>query len=249
MTNRMGRLFSTVVLAAVAAVGQTVADGRIAGRITDATGAALHGVRVRITSGDASSEAITGVDGRFVVRSLPLATHRVETELLGFVSRSGDIRLSPENRRAYVAWRLEIGCLDEGIRVILSVRQAAPVVDAIVHVRVSSADGPVLMSMRPECVGSVLQEYSVVVLGSAKAGAGTVGGGTDLQMFLSPDQPGLEPGGEYVAFLWPHGRAADRLVIPIRSGRVVSPAAGELGGMRPSEALAALSSWSRKRGG
>lgn len=248
MTRTIPRLLSMVVLTAVAAVAQAGADGEIAGRMSDATGAPLPGVRVRISTGDESREAITGVDGRFVVRSLPLATHRVVTELAGFVSKSGAITLSPETRRAYVAWRLEVGCVDEGVRVILDVREAAPVVDAIAHVRVSSADGPVLVSQRPECVGRVLQQYSVVVLDSAKAGAATASGRTDLQIFLSPDEAGLEPGGEYLALLWPCGRAADRLVLPIRSGRAVSPAAGERAGVCVREALEALRSWSRRPG-
>jgi hypothetical protein len=247
MRKTIRLLLLTVVLTAVSVLAQRAGDGEIAGRITDAAGAALPGVRVRISSGVESREAITDVDGRFLVRSLPLATHSVVTDLAGFVSKSGAIRLSPGNRRAYLAWRLEVGCIEEDVRVILSVREAAPMVDAIVYVRVSSANGPVLMSVRSECVGRVLQEYSVQVLESARRSAGTAGGRTDLQIFLSPSEPGLQPGSEYLALLWPGGRAADRLVLPIQSGRVVSAAAGELGGLRVREALEALSNWSSRR--
>lgn len=247
MTRTIPQLLAAVILTAVAAVAQTGADGEIAGRVSDAAGLPLPGVRVRISTGDESREAVTTVDGRFVVRSLPLATHRVVTDLAGFESRSAAVTLSPETRRAYVRWRLQTACLSEAVRVMFDARQAAPLVDAIVHVRVSSVDGPVLMVEGPEC-NRVLQQYSVVVLESAKAGVAADTTETDLQIFLRPDEAGLEPGGEYLALLWPDGEAADRLILPIQAGRVVSLAAGELAGVRVSEALEALRGWSRKRG-
>ena len=241
-------ILSTLVLSTVVAFAQRATDGEIAGRITDKAGAALPGARVTISSDETSKEAITDIDGRFVVRSFTPTTHHVIAALPGFVSASGVIRLSPTNSRAYVAWHLELGCLDENIRVILSARQAAPVVDAIVHIRVTSANGPVLMSVRPECVGSVLQQYSAQVLDGAPGGRPTTAPAGNLEVFLLPSEGRLEAGREYLALLWADGRAADHLVLPIVSGRVASPAAGELVGMPVREALSTLIGWSRKTG-
>jgi hypothetical protein len=82
-------LFSTVALGVAIAVAQTV-DGEIAGRINDKSGAPLPGVRITITNGDRSREAITDRDGRFALRPLAMGTYRVVADLLGFTSTSGE---------------------------------------------------------------------------------------------------------------------------------------------------------------
>jgi hypothetical protein len=237
-------LLWNAALGVAIAVAQTT-DGQIAGRINDKSGAPLPGVRIAITNGDQSREAITDSDGRFVLRSVTMGTYRVVADLAGFTPTSGEIRLSPSSPRAFLAWRLEVGCLDEDIRVILGARKAAPLVDAILHIRVTSADGPVLMSVRPECAGRVLREYSVQVLGTAPGRARTSPG--LRQIFMSARDARLEPGQEYLALLWPDGRATDDLVLPIVSGLVASPSAGELNGMRVDEALKALGKWSQEQ--
>ena len=236
-------LFSTVALGVAIAVAQTV-DGEIAGRINDKSGAPLPGVRITITNGDQSREAITDSDGRFALRSLAMGTYRVVADLAGFTSTSGEIRLSPSNPRAFLGWPLEVGCLEEDIRVILGAREAAPLVDAILHIRVTSVDGPVLMSVRPECAGRVLPQYSVQVLGSAAGRGGT--SPVKRQIFMSTRDARLEPGREYLVLLWPDGRATD-VLLPIVSGLVASPSADEFSGMHVDEALKVLGNWSQER--
>src|SRR5687768_9701331 len=130
-------LLLTIVVTATA-LGQTTAEGEIAGRITDSQAAALPGVRITVKSSDEQREAITDSDGRFVLGMLKLGTYRVAADLAGFVSESGTITLSPTTRRAHLAWSLNVGCIEEDIRVILSAREAAPLVAAIVHIRVKS---------------------------------------------------------------------------------------------------------------
>jgi hypothetical protein len=196
MTLRV--LFCAVALGVATAVARA-SDGEIAGRINDKFGAPLPGVRIRITNGDQSTEAITDSDGRFVLRSVTIGTYRVVAELAGFTTRAGEIRLSSSSPRAFLAWPLEVGCLDEDIRVILGARKAAPLVDAIVHIWVTSADGPVLMSVRPECAGRVVQQYSVHVVGSAP-GRGRTNSG-QRRVFTSARDTRLEPGREYLALL------------------------------------------------
>jgi hypothetical protein len=65
-------------------------------------------------------------------------------------------------------------------------------------------------------------------------------------MFTSTQDARLESGREYLALLWPDGRALERL-LPIVSGLVTSPSAGELSGMRVDEALKVLGNWSQER--
>ena len=238
-------LLTVVVMAT--ALGQTTAEGEIAGSITDSQAAALPGVRITISSSDERREAITDSDGRFVVGMLKLGTYRVVANLAGFISESGTITLSATTRRAHIAWSLKVGCISEDIRVILSAREAAPKVAAIAHIRVKSDDGPLLWSARPECAGSVVQSYTVEVLGAVSRGSGKDNGRATQQMLLELRESRLQPGGEYLALFWPGWRAADRLVFPIEAGRISSSAGDALSGMRVEEALRTLGEWSRQQ--
>jgi hypothetical protein len=233
-----------MVAATAALVGQTTADGEIAGRISDRQAAPLPGVRVTISTGDEKREAITDSDGRFVVGLVKLGTYQITAELAGFVPVSGTITLSPTTRRAHIVWPLEVGCIEEDIRVILGPREAASLVDAIVHIRVKSDDGSLLWSRRPECAGSVVQSYTVEVLNAVVRRAGAANGRKSLQIFTSPRDVPLKTGEEYLALLWPGLRAEGGLVFPIVSGRVSSLAGNVLSGMRVEDALNTLRKWS-----
>lgn len=236
-----------IIVATVSAVGQTDVNGEIAGRIADSQASALPGVRIAISSGAVRREAITDHEGRFVLGMLKLGTYRLEAELAGFGSKSGTITLSPATRRAHIAWSLDVGCLVDDVRVMLGAREAAPMVDAIVQVRVKSDSGPLLWSTRPECAGSVVESYAVEVLNEVVRRSGRSGGRTALQLFLPSRDARLKPGGEYLALLWPGGHTGDGLVLPIVSGRVTSTVGDPLGGMRVAEALETLAQWSRER--
>jgi hypothetical protein len=190
-------LLLTVAVTATA-LGQTTTEGEIAGRISDSQAAALPGVRITIRSSDEQREAITDSDGRFVLGMVKLGTYRVAADLAGFVSESGTITLSPTTRRAHLAWSLNVGCIEEDVRVILSAREAAPMVAAIVHIRVKSDDGPLLWSARPECAGSVVQSYTVEVLGAVSRGSGKDDGRATQQMLLELRESRLQPGGDDV---------------------------------------------------
>lgn len=237
------RAFFWIIALGAIAVAQEA--GEIAGRISDKSGAPLPGVRVTITTGDQSREAITDSDGRFVLRPLTMGKYRVVAELPGFTSTRGEISLSSSNPRAFLKWPIEPGCVEEDVQVILRPREAAPLADAILHIRITSSDGPVLISVRPECAGHVVREYSVQVLGSVPGRSRT--SAKEGQVFTSTLGAGLEPGQEYLALLWPGWSASDELLLPIVSGLVTSPKAGELNGMRVDEALKALASWSQER--
>ena len=244
--GKAARTALVVLLGAATAAGQTAVEGEISGRISDVEGVALPGVRISISNSEERREATTDDAGRFVLRSLKPGPYGVTAELPGFVSKSGTITLSPTSLRARIAWSLAVGCLAEVQRVIFRAREAAPLVDAIAHLRVESDDGPVLVSVRPECIGEVTREYTVQLLRSSGRRAADDGRST-VQILMSRDEPRLESGREYVALFWEGWRAAESLVLPIVSGRVVSPAGEGLNGMTVEDALAVLSRWSRER--
>jgi hypothetical protein len=246
------RVALVVIFGTVSAVRQTATDGEIAGRIADTQAAGLPSVRVTAASGDERREVLTDAAGHFVLQSLRLGTYRVTVELPGFIEQSGTITLSPASPRAHIEWSLRVGCINEDLRVTLEVREAAPVVDAIVHVRVKSDSGPVLWSLRPDCSGTMMHDYNVEVLGAVPGRSGTDDRRTTLQVLGTPQDVRLEVTREYLALLYrtpwlTHFRAWPELVFPIVDGRVTSPEAGALNGLRVDEALKMLRKWSRER--
>jgi len=243
----MLRVLLLAVTLGVSLAGGQQADGQIAGRLTDKSGGALPGVRVTVTSGTESRETVTDPAGQFALRSLPMGTYRVATDLAGFTPASVDLVLGPSSPRAYLAWSLESGCIDEDLRIAYQPRQAAPLVDAILHVRVTSDDGPLLMSNRPGCVHSApWREYSVRVLGTAPA-RGTVVA-AQRQIFTLARERRLQVGHEYLVMVWRDGRVDEHLALPVVSGVVTSPKAGDLSGLSVIDALALLGTWAKEPG-
>ena len=242
---KLRTLVAGVALWATAAFGQT-STGEIAGRMSmrDERRSELPGVRVMIADGNQTRETVTDISGRFAFRSLRFGTYRVVAELAGFNKAVGELAVSPSSPRAFLAWSLEIGCLAEVQRVDLAPREAARVVAAIVHVRVIEAPRPVLVSLHPACSARVLQAYEVEFLASAGAVATSPG---RSQLFMEPQEARLAPGSEYVALLGPEGHTTSDLVFPIVEGRVASPHAGELHGMRTADALRLLGKWSSEQ--
>jgi len=237
-------LLCVMTLGVSTAAAQTV-DGEIAGRIRDKSGAPLPGVRISATAGTQSREAVTDSDGRFAFRSLPVTAYRVAASLPGFISISGEVRLSPSSPRAFLAWPLEVGCLEIEDVVKFGPREMAPRADAILHARVVSVDGPVLMSARPECRGLPRHQYSIQVLANAPAHRRTVP--AQGPIFTRKQGALLKPGLEYVAFLSSDDLATADLVLPVVSGLIASPEAGELNGMPVAQGLKLLGEWAQAR--
>lgn len=235
-----------VVLAACLEVRAEVRDvlrelrgeaAEVSGRITDIEGGVLPGVKVVLTGNQLRREAITDTQGRFLFSGLTMGTYRVETTLVGFLSRSGSVTVSPAVSRAHIAWSLEIGCLVEEVRVRFGPREAAPLVEAIQHLRVEADNGHVSWSRRPECA-NVVQSYTATVLNETPQ--------RTVEMILRPSDARLQAGREYLAFMWPGALTDDNLVYAVESGRVVSSAPAPLGGMPIQEALALVKTWMKR---
>jgi hypothetical protein len=234
-----------VALTAGALAGQT-ASGEIAGRLTDRQQSVLPGVRVRVLNGNQAREAITDGGGRFSFPSVPFGQYRVTAELAGFKPLSGTIVISPPTPIAFLRWSLEVGCIGEVQRVILGLKAAAPLVEAIVHIRVEGPARTALVSVAPDCAGRVFRRYSVQVLDRVSGRGRTSLGQRDE--WMEPRNAELGAGREYVALLWSDSSTSDDLVLPVTSGRVVSAGAGELNGLGVREALTVLAKWAAERG-
>lgn len=242
----MSRFTLVAVLVSLTSAGfAQVPMGEVSGRLRDEARADLPGVRVTIVSADYAQQVVTDGDGRFSIQSVPVGTYRVKADLVGFISAVGDITLSPGMPRAFLNWSLEVDCLGEVQRVMSSPKEAAAGVDAIVHLRVTTDTGAVLVSPHPACAGRAMRGYDIEILGRAAA-RGTASTGPRRLMLEWPHDH-VQPGREYVALLSADGFASSELVLPIESGRVVSPASGELHGLPVGRALALLAEWARRK--
>ena len=246
MTSRILFVLLLGIAPRIPILAQAETSGEIVGRVTDRSSAVLPGVRIEIAGSDnLRREGITDADGRFRLSDLPLGTYRVQAELAGFMPVSGSVVLSQSVPRAHLAWRLELGCISDDVIVRMSPREAAASVDVIAHVRVTSVDGPVLFSTRPDCEGKIRQSYAATVLQATKGAAS--GTRNAIQLLLRPSDRKLNAGGEFVVLLWADGLTDDGLTLRVESGRVVESVPEPLGGMPVDKALKTLSRWALER--
>jgi hypothetical protein len=243
-----------LTLGAVPGLSQPLSDGEIAGRITErqigeARLGVLPGARITVASGNERREAVTDGEGRFAIRSLKLGTYSVTADLAGFVPVSGSITLSPETRRAHLEWSLEIGCLSVADPVLLSVREAVRIADAVAHFRVDAESDPVQWSVRPSCGSGMNREYIAHSVHTVWRQASLDRGSRELQILKPAGEARLSPGEEYLAYLvWQprlsrYSILGDELVFPVRAGRVTSPKAGDLNGLAVTEAMEIVRRW------
>ncbi|NWF85126.1 MAG: TonB-dependent receptor [Bryobacteraceae bacterium] len=108
------RFAALFVLCALAAVGQTA---QVVGRVSDATGAVIPGVNIRITNvaTNVARSTQTNADGYYAIPLLPPGNYSIAVEQKGFkaVTRSG-ITLEVD-QRAEINFNLEVGSLTENI--------------------------------------------------------------------------------------------------------------------------------------
>ena len=241
----------SIVAVALLCIASTVfaqaPPGDVSGRVRmrDDARAELPGVRVTLSNAGHSQQTVTDIEGRFSFEAVPLGTYRVAASLPGFITAAGDIVVSSETPRAFLNWSLEVGCLAEVQHVVMSPKEAAPLVDVIVHLRVTSDGGSVLVSPHPACPGRMMRGYEVEILERAPA-RGTASTGPRRLMLEWP-YAHVQPAREYLALLSSDGFTSNEWVLPVVSGRVESPEARELHGVPVARALALLAEWARRR--
>src|SRR4030095_2768189 len=110
--NRRLVLAALAMLLTLTAVvrAQDAATGAVAGRVTDASGAAVAGVKVKATrtAPGAVRETTTDADGSHVLTSLVPGEYRIEFEVAGFNPRALDHALVQVGARLTVDAGLDV---------------------------------------------------------------------------------------------------------------------------------------------
>ncbi len=102
------------------------ATGRIAGTITDPSGAVIPGVQVTVTNVDtqASRKTSTNADGYYQILALPIGSYKVMAERDGFRTTVSDAQKLSINQALRVDIKLAVGAANQTVEVGA---QAAPV--------------------------------------------------------------------------------------------------------------------------
>lgn len=229
-------------MCAVALSAQAPPQGEISGRVLDMAGGAIPGVRVSVPMGGATREVVTDANGNFKFGGLPPGSYELTAALAGFISRRATVALPYTALRAYIELKLEIGCLVDPLRVQLSARSAAPMVDTIVHLRVRAANDFVQWATAPDC-SSTWRDVGVELIPSRQ----------QARMFVQPSNVDRPIGSEYIALLWETSKGSNtwytmgELVLPVTDGKVVAPWDKDVHDRSTADVLALLHQWSRKR--
>jgi hypothetical protein len=141
MTFRIVVVFLGFTAIAATAAAQTAGTGRLSGRVTMTTGAALPGVTVRLEGGGTNATAVTEADGRFEIETLvdPSAVYTLKAALPGFrdATRTG-VRATPGGATMLLDMALKIGCTDPDLVMNRGIVQEAAVAAMVAHVRIES---------------------------------------------------------------------------------------------------------------
>jgi hypothetical protein len=122
-----GLLMAALVLTAAPAFAQPAQTGTVSGSIQDATGGALPGVTVTITSQDRgfSRSTVSDENGRYVFPAVPIGPYRVTATLQGFETAQASDNLVETDRTTNVPFQMKIGALTDTVQVLGDV----PIVD------------------------------------------------------------------------------------------------------------------------
>ncbi len=123
-----GVLMVALVAGAVPVFAQPAQTGTISGHVQDATGAALPGVTVTITSQDRGFARSTVSDetGRYVFPAVPIGPYTVVATLQGFETSQATDNLVETDKTTNVPFAMKIGALTDTVTVLGD----TPMVDA-----------------------------------------------------------------------------------------------------------------------
>ena len=115
-----GVLVAMLVAAAAPAFAQPAQTGTISGTIEDATGGALPGVTVTLTSQDRgfSRSTVTDETGRYVFPAVPIGPYTVVATLQGFETAQSTDNLVETDKTTQVPFSMKIGALTDTVTVI-----------------------------------------------------------------------------------------------------------------------------------
>src|SRR5262245_5550964 len=170
-------LLPTMLVTSVDA--QTGAGTGLAGRVTDASGASIDGVRVTVSRPEAGIERITisNASGEWEARFLPTGTYRVSFEQSGFKTLQRDGIIVTTGQMSAVDAMLEVGAITEAVEVNADARMV--VTDSATIVR--TLDQRELESL-PTSARNITQLLAI-----------EPGVSADISELLSNDNPSISP--------------------------------------------------------
>ena len=123
-----GVLVAMLVATAAAAFAQPAQTGTISGEIQDATGGAIAGVTVTITSQDRgfSRSTVTDETGRYVFPAVPIGPYTVIATLQGFETAQSTDNLVETDKTTVVPFSMKVGALTDTVTIVGS----TPIVDS-----------------------------------------------------------------------------------------------------------------------
>jgi outer membrane receptor protein involved in Fe transport len=126
-TLTCGVLIAALVAFAAPAYPQPAQTGTISGQIQDATGAALPGVTVTLTSQDRgfSRSTVSDENGRYVFPAVPIGLYSLTASLQGFETAQSTDNLVETERTTNVTFAMKIGALTDTVQVV----GESPIVD------------------------------------------------------------------------------------------------------------------------
>lgn len=113
-------LIAALVATAAPSFAQPAQTGTISGEIKDATGGALPGVTVTITSQDRgfSRSTVSDENGRYVFPAVPIGLYRIAATLQGFETAEAADNLVETEKTTDVAFDMKLGALTDTVQVI-----------------------------------------------------------------------------------------------------------------------------------
>jgi hypothetical protein len=123
-----GVLIAVLVACPAPSFAQPAQTGTISGRAEDATGAAIPGVTVTITSQDRgfSRSTVSDETGRYVFPAVPIGPYTIVATLQGFETAQATDNLVETDKTTSVAFVMRIGALTDTVTVLGD----SPIVDA-----------------------------------------------------------------------------------------------------------------------
>jgi outer membrane receptor protein involved in Fe transport len=113
-------LILALVAAAAPSFGQPAQTGIISGEIKDATGGALPGVTVMLTSEDRgfTRDTVTDGSGRYLFPAVPIGQYTVTATLQGFETGTATKNLVESEKTTSVSFELKVGALTDTVQVV-----------------------------------------------------------------------------------------------------------------------------------
>ena len=245
---------TAVVLAVlVSTVAAQDSGARITGRVVDAGGAPLPGVRISVTRELQQREVITGNDGGFAISGLAPATYDVTAALEGFETVTMRVSASATGTDNRFTIRMRLGCIEPDLEVIQPLVDIVHAADLIVHVRLDSIDKAYQQRVGDGYCGTItvfeatIRELVVNRRSQGPRRIRFVMLGTELADFFQPRDDGI------ALLAWDSGTRTYRTfgrsyLVPVRDGKVNLPGRLPDGGDQSlDEALAAVRALSLQR--